>query len=745
MQKSVRNSLPSRRLGRRFIAGSSAILSVVALAVAIPRLADAAASHNPFGYVGTLSFTNGAVALSGWAIDPDSTGPVQIQVWTDGVHAGNFSANRYRADVANTYPQYGGNHGYYNVFKLANGPHKICIVGTNIGAGADTPYACRTVIGQNNPIGVVTGARPSTTGVQVTGWVLDPNQAAPTSVSVYVDNRPVMKVLANVSVPSVGTSYPFYGANHGYDVTLQLADGMHQVCVYGWNAGVGAGNPSLGCVPYNATRGPMGILTTLNRSTTTPTSVPVVGWTLDPDTTAPINVAITVDGVLRTTLPASQALASVSPTYANYGANHEFNSTLTIDAGEHTVCVIGKNVLAGADRQIGCRLLPSTGDTTPAAPAGLVSWPGNKAADLSWTSTRSVSGPITQYAITVTPGGRVVTAAGTALRATITGLTNGAAYTFSVRATNALGTGSASVAKAVPSNIPPQFTPAPVSTSHYVRDLTGNAVTDAALMRNMGAVDASHNPSNHRYLILLQIGGQDEAHQGVVLSATSRFITYPAVVTAMRAYLDGYHSKQKAFAPLTLGIGTNNDIDVSATAGASWAHKVVNPVYTYAARYPDVTVAGANDMEPGFSGTAAQTKAWLTGYLAATGAKFVFNGSADGCSTTVAASSCNNGWTMTDLQWLGGGALPSRAIDLPQIYNAAMPLQWKFISLTGTNRGKTRLYFGGPLTEWTACGQARSCGSITNPDAWNRLWSAISSSSATKQYDMPHGTDLRIN
>jgi hypothetical protein len=101
---------------------------------------------------------------------------------------------------------------------------------------------------------------------------------------------------------------------------------------------------------------------------------------------------------------------------------------------------------------------------------------------------------------------------------------------------------------------------------------------------------------------------------------------------------------------------------------------------------------------------------------------------------------------MADLQWLSGGAAPTRTISLPQIYNSAMPSQWKNISLTGVNAGKPRLYFGGPLTELTACAQdGGSCGSIRNVDAWAQLWAAISSNAATKQYDMPYGTDLRIN
>jgi len=101
---------------------------------------------------------------------------------------------------------------------------------------------------------------------------------------------------------------------------------------------------------------------------------------------------------------------------------------------------------------------------------------------------------------------------------------------------------------------------------------------------------------------------------------------------------------------------------------------------------------------------------------------------------------------MADLQWVSGGAAPTRISSLPQIYNYAMPLQWKYISLTGINSGKPKVNFSGPLTEVTACSQAGgSCGSITNVSAWNSLWSAISSTPATRQTDLPSGTDLRIN
>jgi hypothetical protein len=72
-----------------------------------------------------------------------------------------------------------------------------------------------------------------------------------------------------------------------------------------------------------------------------------------------------------------------------------------------------------------------------------------------------------------------------------------------------------------------------------------------------------------------------------------------------------------------IALGTNNDLDVSQSSGASFANRVVDPVVRYASKYAGMTIAGANDMEPGFRATYAQSSAWLTGYLGATQAPYV--------------------------------------------------------------------------------------------------------------------------
>src|SRR6202011_6009010 len=101
---------------------------------------------------------------------------------------------------------------------------------------------------------------------------------------------------------------------------------------------------------------------------------------------------------------------------------------------------------------------------------------------------------------------------------------------------------------------------------------------------------------------------------------------------------------------------------------------------SHAAHYLGMTIAGANDIEPGFRATYAQTRDWLLGYLGATNAPFVFNGSADGCAWTMTNQACNNGWNMAGLYYLAAGVSPVRVINLPQIYNTTMAAQWEYIS-----------------------------------------------------------------
>ncbi|QJQ06904.1 autotransporter domain-containing protein [Undibacterium piscinae] len=83
----------------------------------------------------------------------------------------------------------------------------------------------------------------------------------------------------------------------------------------------------------------------------------------------------------------------------------------------------------------------------PGVPTAASATAGNTSATVTFTAPAFIGGAaITGYTVTVSPGG--ATFSGAASPINVTGLTNGTAYTFTVKATNSAGTGTASSASA---------------------------------------------------------------------------------------------------------------------------------------------------------------------------------------------------------------------------------------------------------------------------------------------------------
>ena len=114
----------------------------------------------------------------------------------------------------------------------------------------------------------------------------------------------------------------------------------------------------------------------------------------------------------------------------------------------YTLQVRAVNVLGTGLPSAASNAVTPTG--VPGAPTAVVGTRGNTTVALSWTAPIVDGGtPITSYTIQVRVAGAVVaTATSTGTSTTITGLTNGTAYTFRVLATNANGSGALSVASA---------------------------------------------------------------------------------------------------------------------------------------------------------------------------------------------------------------------------------------------------------------------------------------------------------
>ena len=120
----------------------------------------------------------------------------------------------------------------------------------------------------------------------------------------------------------------------------------------------------------------------------------------------------------------------------------------------YTATIVAKNA-GGSSTGVTASATP-VAPTPPGAPTGVTATAGNGQATISWNAPSSAgSSVITSYTVTASPGGRTCTVNAPATTCTISGLTNGTAYTFSVVATSTAGNSSPSSAS---TSVSPQAT-----------------------------------------------------------------------------------------------------------------------------------------------------------------------------------------------------------------------------------------------------------------------------------------------
>lgn len=313
---------------------------------------------NPFGNIEVLTTSFGKFRLAGWAIDPNTTSPIDLHVYINGT-GHRVTADLARPDVAAVHPQFGPAHGFDKTFDLVGGSYLVCIYGYNVGAGAHTLFGCPTVkVPTGAPTGALDAISVGVSEVTVSGWAIDPDTTAPIAVHVYVD-RTGYGFVANRDRPDVARVYPAYGAPHGYAERLTVAPGRHDICVYAINTGPGNVNPLIACrtvdVPgtglVESGRPPIGNAESV---TVLDGTISIAGWALDPDTAASIPVHVYVDGV-GAAYTADRERPDVARIYPLHGSKHGFAERIAAGAGAHDVCIFAINTGSGGHTLLACR------------------------------------------------------------------------------------------------------------------------------------------------------------------------------------------------------------------------------------------------------------------------------------------------------------------------------------------------------------------------------------------------------
>ncbi|MGZ6966314.1 MAG: N-acetylmuramoyl-L-alanine amidase [Acidimicrobiia bacterium] len=343
----------------------------------------------PIGNLESVTKMPGSLSVSGWAIDPETTAPISVHAYVDGVWSGAFTASASRPDVADTYWWLGAGHGFSFSLPAGSGIHTVCVYAINVGTGVTNPnLGCITppVI----PIGNVESIQRRPDTARLTGWAVDPDTADPIALHAYVDGTFAGAFVADVNRPDVGAKFPGFGSTHGFDITVPVPAGNHQVCVYGINVGQNAPNSLIGNCQF-VIGTPKGNLESVVRS---PGAAQLKGWALDPDSADPVAVHVYVDGGFGGVLTADVDRPDIGAAFPGYGNAHGFDGSVPIAPGDHQLCAYAIDFAPfHTNPLLGCRTVTSS----PLGNLDSVVRNGNTLTVMGWAFDPDTANPITVH------------------------------------------------------------------------------------------------------------------------------------------------------------------------------------------------------------------------------------------------------------------------------------------------------------------------------------------------------------
>jgi hypothetical protein len=297
----------------------------------------------PVGEVSDVRAHVGLIDISGWAVRPDAPSEkvnVAANIGSTWAQLSSGSANDVAPDRVSGA---GPNQGFSGTITAAPGMQQLCIWASRSN-GAPVQLNCRDVL---VPGPRVTDARIEsftvTGGVAtMTGWAVWPDDPSePVHLALNIGSQWV-GVDATASSATVAAVYPAAGAMHGFTVSVPVAAGKSDVCL--WALNFKAAPSIMGCrSAFTATLPPSQVQ--LESLTTTDSAIMLSGWAQwpsQPDRS--VRLATEIDG-RWTPIDANTPNASVP--------NHGFSAAIPSPPGAHNVC-LWTTVPAAAATPVSC-------------------------------------------------------------------------------------------------------------------------------------------------------------------------------------------------------------------------------------------------------------------------------------------------------------------------------------------------------------------------------------------------------
>ncbi len=212
-----------------------------------PQLGCRRVTTDPIGVLDETDARPDGIHISGWTIGPNSSGPVTVHVYVDGVGRAILSADQSRPDVGAVFPSYGPSHGFSITLPLDPNARIVCAyaIAPDLG-GSNTGLGCRAPSG--TPFGAFdTATRMTPQTVEVTGWAISGITKGPVAVHVYVNGVGAAILAADAARPDVASVFPALGVGHGFAAVIPTPPSNSTICTYAINTVVNSPNRTLGC------------------------------------------------------------------------------------------------------------------------------------------------------------------------------------------------------------------------------------------------------------------------------------------------------------------------------------------------------------------------------------------------------------------------------------------------------------------------------------------------------------------
>jgi hypothetical protein len=300
---------------------------------------------SPIVRVEALGSTPTTVRVEGWALDRETDDPIDVHVYVDGRGSGIFYADLSRPDVEQLMGA-GARHGFDITVPVTPGQHEICLAAINVGEGQNT-WSCQAFhTPTGSPFGNVESATVVGRDLVVTGWAIDPDVASSIGVHAYINGSTWGgSTVADLQRTDVGRVHSGYGNAHGFTLTVPMPVGTNDVSVAFVNVGGGQNLWPLKREVRLESGPPFGNFESV---TALPQGVRIGGWAIDPDTAAPVDMHVYIDGRGYGAIRADLSRPDVARAMPGYGDAHGYSATFSgLGFGSHEVCVAAINLKYG--------------------------------------------------------------------------------------------------------------------------------------------------------------------------------------------------------------------------------------------------------------------------------------------------------------------------------------------------------------------------------------------------------------